>query len=361
MMKWFKTLSVVLFFILMLSACSKQTSDLSKNKNLEGQLANVSPIAPTATPTTPQIDYEKVKPNENGKIIIVMFHNFVESFTPTKYDNGEYTTTFESFRNLLPSLYEKGFRLISLTDYLNNNIKVPAGYIPMIFTFDDGTKGQFNLIEKNGKLVVDSQSAVGILEEFNKTHPDFGINATFFVNLGLETFEGKGTLAQRLKYLTDKGFEIGNHTYTHINLSQTQSSDKIQEEMGKNQIKMNELIPGYKLNALALPYGSPSKSLQQYVEKGIYNNVTYQNKAIMEVGWDPALSPVSKRFNHLSIHRVRSSGISPVDADLAWWLKNISRNELYVSDGDENIVSIPKEKASDIDDSKLNGKKLVTY
>jgi len=61
--------------------------------------------------------------------------------------------------------------------------------------------------------------------------------------------------------------------------------------------------------------------------------VEYEHAAIMEVGWDPAHSPVSKDFNP-SRPQVRASGINPVDCDLAWWLKNLSREEQYISDGD---------------------------
>jgi len=135
---------------------------------------------------------------------------FVESFTPKSYDKGEYTTTFSEFEKLLQDLYDRGYRLISMSDYLNNNISVPAGCIPIIFTFDDGTSGQFNLVEENGTLKVNKKSAVGIMEEFYEKHPDFGLKGTFYVNLGNSTFEGAGTLQQRLQYLVDKGFEIGN-------------------------------------------------------------------------------------------------------------------------------------------------------
>src|SRR5690606_20232884 len=127
----------------------------------------------------------------------------------------EYTTTFDEFRSLLEELYERGYRLISLEDYLNNNISVPAGCIPIVFTFDDGSPGQFNLIEENGKLVVNPKSAVGIMEEFYREHPDFGLEGTFYVTLGGGTFNGAGTLEDRLKYLVDRGFEIGNHTLNH--------------------------------------------------------------------------------------------------------------------------------------------------
>jgi peptidoglycan/xylan/chitin deacetylase (PgdA/CDA1 family) len=332
---------------LLLTACSNKPkagndNDLvipNQTSTTSSETIDVSPTPMEVEPTpAPTIDLQVVKPDESGKIMVVMFHNFVESFVPSKYDDGAYTTTFDEFRKLLPYLYEQGYRLTSMTDYLNNNISVTAGCIPMIFTFDDGTTGQFNLVNEDGKLVANKNSAVGIIEEFNKTHPDFGVEGTFYVNLGNSTFQGEGTLEERLKYLVDKGFEIGNHTYTHINLTNAKDSDHIQKEIGLNQKTMFELIPGYKMNTFSLPYGAPSKNLQKYVEKGEYEGVKYENLAIMEVGWDPALSPVSKNFNPLSVHRVRASGIKPVDADLAWWIKNLTREGQYISDGNPHTI-----------------------
>jgi len=304
------------------------------------------------------IDLEKIKPNEAGKIMVVMFHNFIETY---KSGDKLYTTTFNDFRELLQTLYDKDYRLINVSDYLNNNISVPAGCIPMIFTFDDGTSGQFNLVEDNRKLIANAQSAVGIMEKFNKTHPDFGLKGTFYVNLGLKTFEGSGTLAERMNYLKNMGFEIGNHTMTHIMLNKVKSVEKIQKEIGGNQKKMYELIPDYKMISFSLPYGLPSQELKEYVYKGEYEEIEYENLAVMEVGWDPALSPVNKNFNPLSVHRVRASGIEPVDADLAWWLGKLSRDEQYVSDGNKNTVTIPKDKEAKIDKEKLNGKELIIY
>lgn len=305
-----------------------------------------------------EIDLAKVKPNENGKIMVVMFHNFIEEY---KSGDKEYTTTFDAFGKLLVQLYDKGYRLINVNDYLSNNISVPAGCIPMIFTFDDGTPGQFNFIEENGKLVVNPKSAVGIMEEFNKAHPDFGLKGTFYVNLGLQTFEGKGTVAERLQYLREKGFEIGNHTLTHVSLPQVKSADKVKQEVGGNQKKMLELIPGYNFTSLALPYGQVSKDLQEHVFKGEFEGVKYENNAVMLVGAGPTLSPVSKKFNPLATARVRASGIKPVECDLAWWVEKLSRDEQYISDGDAETVTIPKAKEVDVDAEKLKGKKLVTY
>lgn len=341
------------------NSASEQKNE--NENNVTGQNSNESNNVKTEESNTdagPQIDYEKVKPNEAGKVMVVMFHNFVE-----EYKSGDkfYTTTFDSFRTLLQELYDKGYRLVNLNDYINNNISVPAGFIPMVFTFDDGTAGQFNLVKDGERLVANKNSAVGIMEEFAKTHPDFGLKGTFYVNLGLGTFQGEGTVTERLKYLIDKGFELGNHTLTHVKLSKVQSAEKIQEEIGGNQIKLDELIPGYKFTTFSLPYGLPSKELQGYVAKGEYQGIKYENMAIMEVGWDPNVSPVSVKFNPLSIHRVRASGIVPVDADLAWWLKQLSKQEQYISDGDPNTVTVPKAKESGVDKNKLNGKKLNVY
>jgi hypothetical protein len=308
--------------------------------------------------TPPAVDLNAVKPNEAGRIMVVMFHNFVEEY---KSGDKAYTTTFDAFGKLLDRLYASDYRLISLSDYLNGTIDTPAGCIPMVFTFDDGTAGQFNLIDENGALTVNPRSAVGILEEFNKAHPDFGTKGTFFVNLGDQTFNGGGTVAQRLEYLIGRGFEIGNHTYTHINLKETKSADKIQQEIGENQKKMLELIPGYVFNAFSLPYGAPAKDLKQYVLKGEFEGVKYENHAIMEVGWDPAASPFGVKFDPLSVHRVRSSGITPVDADLGWWLDNMKRDNQYVSDGDPSTVTVPESYAEYVDPARLGSQTLVKY
>ena len=81
----------------------------------------------------------------------------------------------------------------------------------------------------------------------------------------------------------------------------------------------------------------------------------------MEVGWDPAQSPFIVRFDPLSIHRVRSPGIEPVNNDLEWWLKNLKRSSEFVSDGDPDTVTVPEKFADQVDPEKLGGKKLVIY
>ena len=330
---------------------SSESTDTSKNTEVAEN---------SQKPEVAVIDYSKVKPDESGQIMVVMFHNFVETYPKGK---NEYTTTFSDFEKLLPELYEKNYRLISLTNMLNNNIDVPAGCIPMVFTFDDGTAGQFNLTEQGGKLMANPRSAVGIMEAFFEKHPDFGLNSTFYVNLGLKTtFNGAGTISDRLSYLIGKGFEIGNHTKEHVFLPDVKTSQKMLEEVGGNQKLMNEFVPGYMFNSFSLPFGNASKNLEEYVIQGNYEGTDYKHSAILLVGANPAPSPVTIGFKPLALPRVRSTGMNKVECDLSWWLDALSKGESqFVSDGNADIVTVPQLKQQKIDMAKLNGKQLITY
>lgn len=334
---------------------SAANSTAASSTGTEGAEAAQTPGTPVET-----INYDKVKPNEAGQIMVVMFHNFVEAYPK---GNNEYTTTFQEFEKLLGDLYEKKYRLVSLTDMINNNIDVPAGCIPMVFTFDDGTGGQLSLIEQDGKLTANPKSAVGIMEAFNRQHPDFGLKGTFYVNLGLKTtFKGAGTLADRLNYLIEKGFEIGNHTKDHVSLPKIKTVQEMLEQVGGNQALMNEIVPGYTFNSFSLPFGNASKDLKEYVIKGNYQGTEYRHLAIVHVGSGPVVSPVSPKFDPLAMPRVRSTGQKKVECDLDWWLEELGKgSSQYVSDGNPGTVTVPKAKQQYVDMSKLNGKQLITY
>ncbi len=266
------------------------------------------------------VEPEVYEYNESGKIIIAMFHKFA------KEEKDEWTRSYENFYKDLEYLYEHGYRSISLTDYLNNNIKVPVGTTPIIFTFDDGSSGQFNLIEdESGDLVVNPNSAVGIMEKFYSEHPDFGLNGTFFIN-GTGFFYGKGSNKEKLEYLINKGFEIGNHTNTHVNFSKA-SIDTIQKEVGAVNNMVADLLNGYSITSLALPFGISSKEYKNYIAKGSYDGKTYENKIILLVGSNPALSPNNEKLNLLSLPRVRArGGNKAVDFDLYYWLEKMEDN-----------------------------------
>lgn len=309
-------------------------------------------------------DYENYLPNESGEIPIIMFHRFIEAYEENT--EKEYTTTFAEFEALLQTLYDAGYRLISMEDFIDCNIKVPAGTMPMVFTFDDGTSGQFNLIEEEGSLKVNPKSAVGIMMAFNEKHPDFGLKGIFYVNMdiGDNTFKGAGTLRERFEILQSLGFELGNHTWGHVDYTEPKnnSAQRIQESLGKNQEKADEILPGLRFYSLALPYGSlPDKNLYQYLESGSYNGIDYKNETIMAVGAEPSVPPISNKYNSLYVRRIRAQGRVPVNGDLTWWLPRMTSNRMFISDGDPTTIVVPEEKQDTIVVERLNGKKIITY
>lgn len=308
-------------------------------------------------------DYEAFKPNEAGEIPVIMFHRFVEKYEPDT--DKFFATTFTEFETLLQTLYDQGFRLISMRDFIDCNISVPAGTMPMVFTFDDGSAGQFSLIEENGSLKVNSKSAAGIMIAFHEKHPDFGLKGIFYVNMdtGVNTFLGEGTLRERFEYLESLGFELGNHTYGHVDYNDINNAGEIQESIGKNQAEVGKILSGIRFYSLALPYGSRPKdeSLRGYLQNGTYEGINYHHETIMAVGAAPTQPSISKIYNSQYVPRIRGQGKEPVDADLTWWLPKMTKERMFVSDGDPKTIVVPADKQGNVDEGKLGDKKLISY
>jgi|CZCB01.1.fsa_nt_gi peptidoglycan/xylan/chitin deacetylase (PgdA/CDA1 family) len=320
------------------------------------------PSAPAQEANIEPVDYSEIRPNESGDIPIVMFHNFVEDLDST--NDEEFTTSFEAFEELLETLYNEGYRLISMRDFIDHNISVPAGTKPMVFTFDDGSPGQFNLIEENGKLVVNPKSAAGIMIKFSEKHPDFGLKGIFYLNMDKEekTFEGAGTLKERLEILMSYGFEVGNHSWGHFYFSQAKNREQIYERLGRNQKRLQEIIGGVSFYSLALPHGGKApEELKDAMIRGEYEGTRYFHETIMAVGSTPSVPSIHKDYNPEYVARIRSQGKVEIKFDLTYWLPNMTRDRMYISDGDPNTVVVPKGKENLIDTGKLNGKKLITY
>lgn len=324
-----------------------------------------APAVPTQAPSVPTpkpVDYAVVKPNEIGEIPIVMFHNFVENLDETT--DNEFTTSFGAFSQLLETLYAQDYRLISMRDFIDHNITVPEGKIPMVFTFDDGSAGQFNLVEQNGSLVVNPKSAAGIMMAFYEKHPDFGLKGIFYLNMDkeLKTFEGAGTLEERLNTLLNLGFEVGNHSWGHFNFEGSTDKAQIQGKLGKNEKRIEEVLPDVRFYSLALPFGSKApQEMADAMIQGEYEGVSYKNETIMAVGYLPSVPSIHQDYDPAYVRRIRSSGKTEVKYDLGYWLPNMTRNRMYISDGDPYTVTVPKDKAGKVNADKLNGKNLVTY
>ena len=300
-----------------------------------------------------EIDLEAVKPNETGEIMVVMYHSLGEK-------NSAYIRTIDSFKADLERLYQMGFRTLSLNDYVNNNITTPAGYTPVVLTFDDGHSSNFTIIEENGELVPDPNSVVGILEAFNEAYPDFGVEATFFLNGGTP-FKQKEYMEYKLNYIVEHGMDLGNHSTGHEHLGDLNAT-QLQKTLGGNIQAIEAIVPNYTVNTLALPFGERPKDdyLDSLVTAGEYDGILYKHDAVLKVGWKPEVAAVHKNFNFERINRVQSGD---GEYQMTFYLDNYEKNpsKRFISDGNPDIVTVPESKVETVSEDRLGEKTLRTY
>lgn len=327
---------------------SNTESETVSETETENETVEVDQVEP--------IDLQVVKPNELGEVMVVMYHGLGKK-------NSAYTRTVESFRQDLLTYYEMGFRPINLSDYVDGNVDVPAGMTPIVLTFDDGNKSNFNVIEKNeatGELSIDRDSAIGIIVEFNKQYPDWDLKGSFFLNGGTP-FGQKEFVNDKVNWLVENGFEVGNHSFGHEDLTE-QDAAGIQKSLGKNIQEIESRIENYTVNTLALPFGKRPKDQERYdlVTSGIYNEVPYSHKAILLVGWKPEVSVFDKGFDPLAIMRVQSGD---GDFQMIHWLEDYRKNpsKRFVSDGSVNTVTVPEGIADHVNMKLIGDKELITY
>lgn len=307
--------------------------------------------------TTELVDPVSVNANELGEVMVLMYHHIDEP-------EATWVRTPDNFRRDLKELYDRGFRPVSLEDYATGNIEIDPGYKPVVLTFDDGRQNNFNMIEDSeGDWIIDPDSAVGILTDFHEKHPDFPLEATFFINGGTP-FEQEEWVEYKLNYIVDQGMDIGNHSYTHANFNNL-TAEELQYELGRLNNMVLEYLPDYEMNTLALPFGSRPKNeeLMKYLHQGEYDGVSYENLAILEVGWDPYLSPYHKDFNPLKIRRVRASEMDVDGVGMYDWLGHFESGARvpYISDGSSETISFPASFEDRLDESHGENKKLRPY
>ena len=296
--------------------------------------------------------YKENNVNELGNVPIMMYHGIVDvKSSDTKYTGGNvdkdgYNRTAEAFRNDLEFYYSKGYRMISLDDYVDGIVDVELGKSPIILTFDDGNINNFRVIgEENGELLVDPNCAVGILEEFKNKYPDYNVTATFFVNSGL--FEQPEYNEKILNWLVDNGYDIGNHTLSHVDFTKVDYDRSIKEIGGLYNI-LDGIIPDKSVSIVALPFGSPYKlshSNYDAILSGTYEGKEYITKAALRVGWEAELSVFNKEFNPKFLKRIRAYDNNGLDFDIEMNFK-LLENKRYISDGNKDIIVI-REKDKD--------------
>ena len=298
--------------------------------------------------------YRDKKINEMGKVPIMMYHSIVDTteneYTGGNVDKNGYNRTAKAFREDLEFYYKSGYRMIRLEDYINGIIDVPEGYSPIILTFDDGNEDNAKVIDRdsNGELIFDSNSAIGILEEFKKKYPDYGVTATFFVMQNI--FNQSKYDRDIVNWMVNNGYDIGNHTISHPDFTKISEETSIKQVGSMYKILDNYLGDKY-VKIVALPFGSPYKkdhANYKHILGGTYEGYEYQTEAALRVGWEPEVSPFNKNFDKTFLKRCRAYDNDGNEFDIEAVFKSLEKNR-YISDGNKDRIVIPKSE-----EAKLN-------
>ena len=296
-------------------------------------------------------EMQSLKVDESQEIMVLMYHNIGT-------EEATWTRTPENFRRDLETLYNSRFRTISLEDYVQGNISTQKGFTPVVITFDDGNENNFRYLD-NGKI--DPLCAVGIFETFKKDFPDFNTTATFFLNS--LAFGNSEQEQEKLKFLSENDYSVGNHTFNHLDLKKA-SPDDIQKDIARLKSKHETTYPDLNIQTLALPYGAkPSEENYHFTYNGSFEGITYNNIAVLLVGWDPYLSPYHVDFDFSKIRRVRASETNVDDVGIYNWLSSYDEGnkKRFISDGNPNTISVPLDREESISETKFEDKKIISY
>lgn len=298
-----------------------------------------------------------VKPNEMGMVMLLEYHRVTDS-------ESAYTRSIENFRKDLETLYAKGYRLVTFKELMSGRIDVPAGMTPVSVSFDDSTEGQFRYIREGVKTIIDPECALGLMKAFYEKHRDFGYTALF--NVLPTLFDQPKYRKRKLSYLLDNGFELGNHTVSHLALGKLPDED-VQKEIATAEKEMKSVDPRVKFNILCLPLGSLPKN-QSLMYDGSYEGAAYHNDWSLLVGSNPFYPSYHYRNPGRLVPRIQCMNFNPGDGSGAegsdYWLRYFDRHpELrYVSDGNPDTICAPAYMETRLLKNKLpSGVSFVGY
>ncbi|MBM3266044.1 MAG: polysaccharide deacetylase family protein [Candidatus Sericytochromatia bacterium] len=293
-------------------------------------------------------------PNELGLVPILEYHGIGRT-------EARWVRTVDNFRLDLAWLEKHGYVTATVLDMLAGFPDMPAGKKPVVLTFDDARGDQFvaSGIDAGGLAVPAPASGVGVMMDFSRKHPHFGHRASFYV---LPTFfEDDKTAGAKLRFLAANGFEIGNHTWSHLMMKKAPPA-KIRDELTRLQAAVREHLgpdgAEFRTRTIALPNGSiPGTPAQQAAAVGGPTEPIHV-EALLLVGANPAHSPYSKDFNPLRLARIQA-----VDDQWRQWFgrknpKDMAGKETfepYVSDGNKAAVTFPPRFESRLDKGRLRG------
>ncbi|MBT2209901.1 polysaccharide deacetylase family protein [Actinomadura sp. NEAU-AAG7] len=297
--------------------------------------SSATPVSPTPTVTAPipaaAPGAVAAKANELGQVPVLMYHRIMKK-AELSLDRSS-----KELYDELTRLARSGYVPVTAAEFVGGRFDVPAGRHPVVLTFDDSTPGHFGLDARGDP---EPDTAVAVIERVARENPGFRPVATFYLNKDLFQLSG-AEAAAGVRWLAQHGFELGNHTTTHPDLS-GMSEKQVRDEIGGMEDEILGLA-GAHTTTLAYPFGSAPRKKAWARE-----DARYHFQGIFLAGWRPSESPFDEGFDRWAINRVRSEGkIAENDCKRycsTAWLEYLDKHpdERYTSDGDPNTVTIPR-------------------
>lgn len=218
-------LFLLLSLFLVMTTCQNNAVDRNVDeKKLQTTTANLKIEKKTVLP---------IPAVKKVEVPILCYHRIRKILATDGANMKAYSVTPESFASQMKTLHENGYETIlpgQLYDYMVHDGKLPNK--PVMITFDDTREEQYSL----GAT------------EMNK----YGFKGVFFIMTVSINRPGYMTDSQ-IKYLSDKGHEIGVHTWDHHLVTKYEGNDwDIQLVKPKKRL---ETITGKTVSYFAYPSG----------------------------------------------------------------------------------------------------------
>lgn len=278
-------------------------------------------------------------PNELGHIPIIMYHSVDDS---KPFDKNGLNISTKTFKLHIELFISKGMYPINVRDIRSHKTlaEVPKGFIPVALTFDDGRRSQFCYSAND---VPSKDCAVGILESITAQYPTHWRNrASFYVmpksDYNLEPFQQTGRAAEKLTHLITQGFEIGNHSWRHLSLS-NMSRKQVEAELLNAFYGIRKLCPSATLDTFCVPFGAyPLIKDWRNVLLNPLRQQTMMHQVVLMAWGGSSFSPFDKRYDRTRVHRI---GVSPGSLSAALQ-KLEQKNMYYVSGGDASKLFVSR-------------------
>ena len=197
--------------------------------------------------TQPVIKYEIP---EKIKIPILIYHHIRDYRASDSKNDQTFIVPASDFKDQMDYLKDNNYTSLTFVDFKNifaGKKKLPEK--PVIITFDDGLKTQF-------------ESAYSILKENNQ-------KAVFFIFTNPISKSKNYMTWEELKEMKEYGMEIGSHGHYHSNFNKLTEEFEWKRELGKNRELIKENLGEYP-QSLAYPFGEYDDSVIQYIKENEY-------------------------------------------------------------------------------------------